>query len=360
LTTTPREHFDAALDDPLEFHPSYRTDWLTQRLQCWRLYLLQFGRGSGGSKLRGCPFEVDGVRFGSPLIMEHQSTNAALDYASLVREGIPDSLRGELWRHGAGATLDMLGAPQHHYQKLLVAAKARGGGAARDIAKDVSRTLPMHPYYQSEEGLAALERVLCCYAYHNPRLGYTQSMNFLCAVFLLYMDEESAFWMLVAVCERLTPHSYRKSMVGSVAQLAVVERLVQQRLPKLYEHLSDNGFGVSMVATGWLMCIYISFLPWEICLRILDNFLCVGPNIVFRVAVALFILNENRLSECNEIEDFLLALQRRNYQAEEILSVAYWLEGQLKDEDGKSGVEIFCDSIVTKNHVGFISGSNDD
>jgi hypothetical protein len=27
------------------------------------------------------------------------------------------------------------------------------------------------------------------------------------------MDEEAAFWMMIAMCERINPHSYRKSMV---------------------------------------------------------------------------------------------------------------------------------------------------
>ena len=39
----------------------------------------------------------------------------------------------------------------------------------------MGRTLPSHPFYQTEEGLATLERVLSSYAFHNPRIGYTQS-----------------------------------------------------------------------------------------------------------------------------------------------------------------------------------------
>jgi hypothetical protein len=71
-----------------------------------------------------------------------------------------------------------------------------------------------------------------------------------------------------------------------------------------------------MVATGWFMCIYISFLPWEICLRILDNFFCLNTNIVFHVALALFVLNEQKLMDTKELEHFLLILNRSTYQAE--------------------------------------------
>lgn len=38
-----------------------------------------------------------------------------------------------------------------------------------------------------EEGLDELRRVLVAYSWHNPRVGYCQSMNFLVAMLLLFM-----------------------------------------------------------------------------------------------------------------------------------------------------------------------------
>lgn len=56
--------------------------------------------------------------------------------------------------------------------------------------------------------------------------------------------------------------------------LALNQRLLRERFPELMAHLDERGFQITMVATGWFMCIFISFLPWEICLRILDYFFC--------------------------------------------------------------------------------------
>jgi hypothetical protein len=39
--------------------------------------------------------------------------------------------------------------------------------------------------------------------------------NFVCAILLLFMDEESAFWTLHTICEDYVPEYYRPAMVLS-------------------------------------------------------------------------------------------------------------------------------------------------
>ena len=62
------------------------------------------------------------------------------------------------------------------------------------------------------EALQQLRNVLQAYAEHNPQVAYCQSMNFLAAVLLLVVDEESAFWCLAAIVERLMPGHFSTSM----------------------------------------------------------------------------------------------------------------------------------------------------
>jgi TBC1 domain family member 8/9 len=47
---------------------------------------------------------------------------------------------------------------------------------------------------ETEEGIAELRRVLMAYAWVNTDVGYCQSMNFIAATFLLYLDEQETFW----------------------------------------------------------------------------------------------------------------------------------------------------------------------
>ena len=54
----------------------------------------------------------------------------------------------------------------------------------------------------SEEGQAALGRVLLAFSVHKPSIGYCQSMNYIAAMLLIVLEEEEhAFWLLVSLID---------------------------------------------------------------------------------------------------------------------------------------------------------------
>ncbi len=80
-----------------------------------------------------------------------------------------------------------------------------------DIEKDLHRSLPEYPAYQSTVGIDALRRVSCGLLQKKSFIGYCQAMNLIVSVLLIFTNEENAFWILSSICEIYLPDYYGKN-----------------------------------------------------------------------------------------------------------------------------------------------------
>ncbi|CAF4493213.1 unnamed protein product, partial [Rotaria sp. Silwood2] len=136
----------------------------------------------------------------------------------LLFQGIPNSLRNELWLLFSGAIYDKE-ANANIYRKCVCESsnvKTDQDTIYEEIERDLCRALPDQKAYQHESGINALRRLLRSYSRYNTDVGYCQAMNIIGGVLLLYMNEEDAFWTLGALCERLLPDYYNTKVVGAL------------------------------------------------------------------------------------------------------------------------------------------------
>ena len=139
-------------------------------------------------------------------------------------------------------------------------------------------------------GQAALRRILRAYSVYDSEVGYCQGMNFIAAMFLTFLSEEESFWLLVIVMNE-EPYKLRElfgeDMAGTHEVLYIAEKLLQQFLPKLSQHLESESIHISMFVTQWLLTVYTSTFPFELVARVWDSFLVEGWKVVYRVMLAL-------------------------------------------------------------------------
>lgn len=206
-----------------------------------------------------------------------------------IRKGIPDCLRGLVWQLISGSR-DLLLMNPGVYEQLVI---YETSASELDIIRDISRTFPSHVFFQKRHGPGqrSLYNVLKAYSVFDREVGYVQGMGFLAGLLLLYMSEEDAFWLLVALLKGAV-HAPMEGLY--LAGLPLVqqylfqfERLVREHLPKLGEHFTQEMINPSMYASQWFITVFSYSFPFHLALRIWDVFLYEGVKIVFKVGLAL-------------------------------------------------------------------------
>ncbi|XP_004836794.1 TBC1 domain family member 9B isoform X2 [Heterocephalus glaber] len=226
----------------------------------------------------------------------------------LVLKGIPESLRGELWLLFSGAWNEMVTHPGY-YTELVEKSTGKYSLATEEIERDLHRSMPEHPAFQNELGIAALRRVLTAYAFRNPTIGYCQAMNIVTSVLLLYGSEEEAFWLLVALCERMLPDYYNTRVVGALVDQGIFEELTRDFLPQLSEKMQDLGV-ISSISLSWFLTLFLSVMPFESAVVIVDCFFYEGIKVILQVALAVLDANMEQLLDCSDEGEAMTVLGR--------------------------------------------------
>mmetsp|Transcript_32247 Transcript_32247/g.52381 ORF Transcript_32247/g.52381 Transcript_32247/m.52381 type:complete len:1000 (+) Transcript_32247:254-3253(+) len=247
----------------------------------------------------------------------------------LVRRGIPPELRGHLWPLLSGSDERKCKAENGYYSRMVKKAQSSGSKRVfKQVEKDLERTFPKNQGFEAGESQDMLRRVLTAFASHNPSVGYCQSMNFVCAILLLFMEEEDAFWLFVtivedlccvipmdddkksgypAVSQRVLYH--QSNLGGIVIDQAVMRDLFRMYLPGLYQHFEAINMRLETFSTNWLMCLFATTLPIEVVLHIWDCLFFEGIIIIFRASLAILKSMEKQLLNCNDFEAVIATMR---------------------------------------------------
>uniref|UniRef100_A0A3Q1EJ35 TBC1 domain family member 9 n=1 Tax=Acanthochromis polyacanthus TaxID=80966 RepID=A0A3Q1EJ35_9TELE len=265
---------------PEEFNPKLAKEFLKE--QAWKNHFTEYGQGV-------CMYRTEKTK-------------------ELVLKGIPEGMRGELWLLFSGAINEMATHPGY-YEDLVEKSMGKYNLATEEIERDLHRSLPEHPAFQNEMGIAALRRVLTAYAFRNPNIGYCQAMNIVTSVLLLYAKEEEAFWLLVALCERMLPDYYNTRVVGALVDQGVFEELAREYVPQLYDCMQDLGV-ISTISLSWFLTLFLSVMPFESAVVVVDCFFYDGIKVIFQLALSVLHANIHQLLGCKDDGEAMTVLGR--------------------------------------------------
>lgn len=204
---------------------------------------------------------------------------------SRIYEGVPDTLRADLWLSLS--------------KKTKVAATAKYSTLTAPIPQneekiqlDVTRTFPDNAMVQSERGQQALIHLLHALVAYFPSMGYSQHFAFVAGMVLIVMGwerEEDAFWVLAHLFDKakgpLAP--------GRVdASVDYVRSALEASHPNLAEHLEAHRITLDVFVHRWLTTIFSYDLPLPFALVVWDLILTCGH--LFGPALALAMLDHSR------------------------------------------------------------------
>lgn len=306
-------------DDP-NSQPEYRFDEFGFRVE------EEDGPEQSSNKLLGVPFVEDPqhrLKWVAHLEFSHNKETSDLSWDSverrlprtdklrvMVREGIPHSLRPQLWMRFSGA-LEKKTQSEMSYKDMVKASSNDTLVTSKQIEKDLLRTMPSNVCFShlNSTGIPRLRRLLRALAWLYPDIGYCQGTGVMAASLLLLMEEEDAFWMMSTIVEDLLPASYYSStLLGIQADQRVLRTLICSYLPDVDLTLKQHDIELSLITLHWFLTLFASVVHMKILLRIWDLFFFDGSLVLFQVTLGMLKIQEPELKELENSAQIFNAL----------------------------------------------------
>ena len=145
-------------------------------------------------------------------------------------------------------------------------------------------------------------------------MGYVQSMNFIGAFLLLAgLDEEDAFWCLIALVDRVVPGYFSEGMAAAKLDQRVFARLLHAHLPAVglhLESLAPDDIVTGIISSQWLLTLFVNVLPARATMRVWDRVFAARDRApLFAACIALLEPNAAAVLDAGDMGEAIELLQ---------------------------------------------------
>lgn len=219
-----------------------------------------------------------------------------------IRKGIPDSVRGEVWRRLL--TVPMLIKQNEGIYQTMLESGHENTKDVRQIDLDVNRTYRNHVMFKKRYSLKQkmLFNILVAYSAYNTEVGYCQGMSQIAALLLMYMDEEDAFWALSMLMSDKN-HAMHGFFVPGFPKLQLFtkkhDKIVSKLLPKIHKKFKKAGIESTLYTLKWFFQCFLDKVPFPLTLRIWDCYLYYGDVILLAMSYTILNLHKKTITKMN-------------------------------------------------------------
>lgn len=171
------------------------------------------------------------------------------------------------------------------------------------IEKDINRTFPKNSEYKGVE-LNKLFNILMTYAKFNKNIGYAQGMNFIVAVSLLVLNDESeSFLLLDSIINKFNLDKILSINNNEIVNvLKEYDKLIIQYNPDLVRYLEENGLSVNFLTTQWVITLFSSSMDLKILFQLWDILFIFEAQFLKFVIVSILRTFENMICSWSQME----------------------------------------------------------
>merc|ERR1711871_182675 len=153
-------------------------------------------------------------------------------------------------------------------------------------------------------------------------------MNFVCGMFLMFMSEEEAFWLMVKFVDVWNMgEMWSESFAYATQCCGVLKKLIAEFLPNIWKKIADWEEMYPPKISWFLTIFMFDGMPFRSCLRVMDCILCEGDlKVVYRVALAALKLKEADILNCRDDCDWVMlrdGLMKDLHDADKLLETAF-------------------------------------